>query len=164
MLKNLLFIILLVTLLSFNYEREKAPLYNPSANSKSPVVGQWVLSAISANDSVEVIPRSAEGVPISSDMAINIKHEQIALADYLKKQLFPGTTRFIFKDDQSYAFFRKDNLTHSGYWSIDGDKLKIEFGPEKKIKTSKIIKLSSTELIIESESHNKPVTFYFIRQ
>lgn len=164
MLKNLLSIILLVTLASFNYNGEKAPPCNPSANSGSLVVGQWVLSAITSNDSVAVIPRSAEGVPVSSDMAINIRHEQIALADYLKKQLYPGATRFIFKEDQSYEFFRKDNLTHSGHWSVDGEKLKIEFGPEKKIKTSKIIKLNSTELILESESHNKPVTFYFIRQ
>lgn len=165
MIKKLpLCLLLLLTLPSFHWIEK--PAIPASSDSENLLPGKWLLSKIVAKGNIDVIPRSEEGVPVSSDGTIKVKHRQIPLIDYLNKQLFIGVTKFIFKDDFSYEFFRKDKVTHSGKWLMEDKKLTFEFssGESNIVKVNKIKKLNSTELVMESESHNKPVIFYFTRQ
>ncbi len=157
-----------VFLTSFIFIEGKTKKIGEFSNPIQPnlIVGNWVLCTISAKDSIDVIPASGLSVPISSNGTIKITTERVSLLDYISRQLKPGITKFLFSADNSFQFYRKESLAHSGKWTLNNETLVLEFSSGEKINTqsNKIISVDSTELVLESESHGKPITLHFNRQ
>ncbi len=164
--KLLLFLLIIPTLSSFHIIEKSVPAFNNySPDNENLLVGNWALVKIESPDSIDIIPRSNEGVCISSEKTTAISYQRVALKDYLEKQLMPCITKFVFNKDNTFSFYRKERLTHSGKWFIRKNELVFEFksGESTNTKLNKIVSINATELILESESHNKPVVFHFAK-
>ncbi|PCH69452.1 MAG: hypothetical protein COC01_01500 [Bacteroidetes bacterium] len=144
------------------------PVKSPQSEIErdSLLTGKWVLEKIEASGTF-IIAKKKEGekgiaYPVSSEGDANIEYEEIPLKKYMETQLIKGVTKFIFTDDKKFEFYRKENLKHNGSWKIQNDELDFmyENGLSKK---NNIIKLNSSQLVITSESHGKPIILHFTK-
>lgn len=162
-------VIIFIVFSSFNGENgEGKSQFLEGDNYTQLLEGNWVLVKIEAPDSIDIVPRSLakEGFKISSDQTTTIPYERVVLKDYLSKQLIPGITKFIFNKDNTFIFFRKEAITFSGNWVIQKNELILEYKSAEALNTklNRLVRLDSRELVLESESHNKIVLFYFIKR
>ena len=124
------------------------------------IQGAWVLSYIDAKGTIQVLKDGNATTTISKTE----KPEtiEVPLLTYIQKDMKIGLTSFVFHE-QSYEFYRGRQVTFAGNYKINGQKLKLTFGTDKEPgeKVNKIITLSANQLVIESESHQKPITLFF---
>jgi len=135
-----------------------------SLYAQQNVTGKWILANIDSKDTILVQDSYESLMPISSE---KVKEKpamvhKIALKDYMKKDLHPGITKFVFGNG-TFEFYRMETITYSGTFTIKGSALSL-FRPttkNSKPKISKIVLLNEKQLILESESNGKPLTLTF---
>lgn len=131
--------------------------------------GQWTLSDIQSKDSIWVaINPNAQSPATGSKGKVSVQdypQQKIAIADYMKKDMECGVTRFVFSGNK-FEFYRGQALTFSGTVKIKGQQLLLEYnnGDAKSTKENTIITLSAGKLVLGTQSKEKPVTLVFIKK
>ena len=159
---NKLYFFLILVFGTFGADANSSQIEGESYNKL--IVGEWVLSKIEAPDKISILAK--EDVPVSSNQGKTIIDKEniitIPLEDFLKRQLTVGLTKIIFTtNDVVYQKNPKSSI--KGEWQVVESTLKIAFNDGANQKMSKIVSLNNQILVLESESQNKPVKFYYTR-
>ncbi len=131
--------------------------------------GQWLLADITSNDSIWVSIHPDAQEPVSTGPNKNGSTERqkkkVAVADYMKKDLTCGVTRFVFQGN-TFQFYRGEALTFSGTITVKGKQLLLEYdnGNGKNTKENTIVTLTAGNLVLSSESKEQPVLLSFFKK
>ncbi len=128
--------------------------------------GTWFLSDIQSKDSIWIAPsKNAQISSNSKGSASEYRERKISLVEYMMKDLSCGVTRFEFSGS-SFKFYRKDEVTFSGTYTVNGQTLILAYdnGAGKTTKENTVVNISSDKLVLASESKEKPVLMSFVRK
>ena len=127
--------------------------------------GKWILKDLKTDATIYVSKTKSESKAIGTNIPETPPETTpIKLRAYLLNEMSLDVTKFIFKNEK-FEFYRKSELTFSGTYKIINEVVILSF-THKGVDNSKEMKLISVtkdEMILESNSHNRPFTLIFKR-